>query len=144
MGLGQRFNKSRLLLGGPSRVSHQAAKVPAVEMGILVGHDIGKTGAAGGLRPMLKAVIQGLQEVFRELRRIRISRLDGASLGVGEFVMAEPHQIHHDPFGGKRDDRMQMRGNPRRRVECDREPDLLDIAIRNAVAACDAGAARRG
>jgi len=103
-------------------------------MRVFVGHYTGEAGALGGLRPMLEAVVKGLQKVFRKLWWMRISRFDSAPLRVGEFVIAEAHEIHHDPFGSKRDDRGQMRGNSRRRVHCDRKPDSLDINFRNAVA----------
>ena len=117
-------------------------------MRVFVGHYIGKACAMGGLRPMLEAVVKGLQNVFRKLWWMWISRFDSAPLRVSEFVIAEAHEIHHDPFRSKRDDRVQMRGNSRRRVQCDRKPDSLDIKFRNAVAlqeiACGVRTAARG
>jgi hypothetical protein len=57
---------ARSFFGNPSRVPHKAAKVPAVEKGILVGDYIGEAGTVGGLGPMLQAVVKGLQKVFRK------------------------------------------------------------------------------
>ena len=37
-----------LFFGNPRKVSHQAAKVPAVETGILIGHHVGEAGALAG------------------------------------------------------------------------------------------------
>ena len=47
-----------------------------MEMRVFVGHYIGEAGALGGLRPMLEAVVKGLQKVFRKLWWMRISRFD--------------------------------------------------------------------
>jgi hypothetical protein len=123
-----------LFFGNPRRVSHQAAKVPAVETGILIGHYVGEAGALGGLRPMLQAVVKGLQKVFRKSRWMRKSRFDSLALRIGEFVIAEAHQVHHYPFGSKCGDGVQMRGDSRRRVQRNRQPDFLDINFRNAMA----------
>jgi hypothetical protein len=87
--LGETTQYSRSFSGNPPRVSHQAAKVPAVEMRVFVGHYIGEAGALGGLRPMLEAVVKGLQNVFRKLWWMRISRFDSAPLRVGEIVIAD-------------------------------------------------------
>jgi hypothetical protein len=57
---------------GDSRVPHQAGKVAAVKMGVLVGHDIGEAGALGRFRPVLEAVVKRLEHVLRELRRTGI------------------------------------------------------------------------
>src|ERR1700754_3029397 len=61
---------------GPAGCSHQAAKIPPVEMWVLVGHDIGKTGALGCSRAMIEAVIERLEKLFGETGRVRIGRLD--------------------------------------------------------------------
>lgn len=87
-----------------------------MEMRILVGHDIGKTGALGGFGPMFNTVVESLQNVFRELWWMRVSRLDNAPLRLGEFVITEAYQIHHDPFGGQCRDGMQVYRNPWSRV----------------------------
>ena len=70
----------RLLPDSPARLPHQIAEVPATETRVLVGHYIGQTGALGGFRTVLEAVVKGLQEAFRELWRTRINCLDSAPL----------------------------------------------------------------
>lgn len=84
--------------------------------------------------PGKRLITKAGSTLFRKLWWMRISRFDSAPLRVSEFVIAEAHEIHHDPFRSKRDDRVQMRGNSRRRVQCDRKPDSLEIKFRNAVA----------
>lgn len=48
-------------------MSHQAAKISAMEMGIFVGDHVCKACALRRLRPMLDPVIKGVEKFLREL-----------------------------------------------------------------------------
>ena len=104
-------------------------------MRFLVRHHIGKTCTLGDFRSMLEAIVKSLQKVFCELRRMGISCFHFSPLSLGKRVITKADEIHHQAFGGKGCYRVQVRRNARRRMQGDREPDLLDIGFRNAVAA---------
>ncbi len=111
------------------------AEIHPLERRILVGQHIGLDIAKGGLGPVVDGVVEGLDDFFLEMVRARMPLHDGFALGLGELGKSNAKHVHFDTGADERDDRMHALRDARRRVQRDRGPHFLDVALGDAVAA---------
>ena len=52
---------------------------------------------------------------------------------VRELLVGDTEHVHLDASGDEGDDRVHMHGDTRRRVQCDRGPDEIYVALRDVV-----------
>src|SRR6185369_7304100 len=71
----------------PVRAADNAAEIAAVEVRLLVRDDVGLHVAKGRVRLVPDAVVEGLDDVFLELRRAREGLHHGLALVVGVFLV---------------------------------------------------------
>src|SRR5438270_7839414 len=100
----------------PLRTTDDSAEVHALELWILVRQYICLHIAECRLRPVLDAVIKGLDNVFFKVLGARIRGDDRFAISVGEFRISDSENIHLDTVGQQRNHRMHVLGNSRRSV----------------------------
>src|SRR5258708_40045030 len=102
-----------------------------MEVRVLVGEDVGLDVAERRVRLMLDPIVEGLDDVLLEMRRAGIGRDHGLALRIREFLVGDTEHVHLDASGDEGDDRVHVHGDTRRRVQRDRGPDELYVALRD-------------
>lgn len=102
-----------------------------MEMRILIGKNIGFDVTERRLRPVLDTVVEGLEDIFLEVRWAWMRRNYGAALSVGELLVVDFENVHFHARGDKGDDRMHVRGDSGSRVQRDSCPDEIEIGLRD-------------
>ena len=92
------------------------------------------TVAEGRLGLVVEAVVEGLDDLFLEAAGARVRADHGFALGVGELGKSDAEHVHLDAGGDERDDGMHVLRDAGRRVQRDRGPDRLDVALGDAMA----------
>src|SRR5450631_1290631 len=123
-----------LALPTPRGSSDDAAEIAAPEGRILIRQDICFHIAEGRLRFVLDAVIEGLDDVFFEMRRTRMCMHHRLALCVAVLGISEAKHIHFDAGRHQSYHGVHVLRDTRRRVQGDRSPDRVDILLRDAVA----------
>src|SRR5260221_426483 len=77
---------------------------------------------------------EGLDYVLLEMPTARVMRADLVALPRGEALIGDAEYVPLDAGRDQRHWRPHMPGNARRRVQRDRRPDILDVALADAVA----------
>src|SRR5439155_25479666 len=95
-------------LSRPGRGADHPAEILGPEGGILVGEHIGVDIAEGRLRPVVKAVVKGLDDLFLEAAGTRVGEDHGFALGVSELGKRDAKHVHLDAGGHERDDGMHV------------------------------------
>src|SRR5216683_904027 len=106
----------RDLLALPLRTADDTAEVHALELWILVRQYICLHIAECRLRPVLDAIVKGLDNVFFKVLGTRIRGDDRFAISVGEFRIGDSENIHLDTVGQQRNHWMHVLGNSRRSV----------------------------
>src|SRR5438270_261905 len=121
-------------LPAPSRSSNDTAEISVSEVRILVRQHVGVDVAEGRLRPVLVAVVEGLDDVFLEMGRTRMCMHHSLALRVAVLPVFYAEHIHFDAGGDQSYDRVHVLRDARRRVQGDRRPDHVYILLFDAVA----------
>src|SRR5271163_4337249 len=106
-----------MALAGPSGAADHAAEILGPERGVLVREDVGIDGAEGSLGPVVKAVVEGLDDLFLEAAGARMRANPGFALDIGELGIGDTEYVHLDTGGDKRDHRMHVLWDAGRRVQ---------------------------
>src|SRR3981081_3161403 len=92
-------------LPAPGGSSDDVAKIDAGEMRILVRQHVGVDVAEGRLRLVLVAVVEGLDDVFLEMRAARMRAHHRLALRVAVARIVDPEHVHFDAGHNQADDR---------------------------------------
>src|SRR6202022_3050008 len=122
-------------LPAPGGSSDHAAEIAALEVRILVRQHVGLDVAEGCLRLVLDAVVEGLDDVFLEMRRPRMGVHDRIAFRVAILGIAQSEHIHFDAGRHQSYDRVHVLRAAGGCAQCDRGPDGVDILLRDTVAA---------
>src|SRR3984885_15594349 len=121
-------------LPSPGRGADYAAEVAAPEGRIFVRENIGFHISEGCLGLVLDAVIEGLDDVFLEMRSTWMSVHHCLALSVGMFRIVYPQHVHFDAGRHQGYDRVHMLRNAGCRVQGDCGPDSFYVLLRDAKA----------
>src|SRR6266852_3061748 len=105
-------------LPAPGGSSDDAAKIAAAEVRILIRQHVGLDVAEGRLRFVLDTVVEGLDDVFLEMRRTRMCTDHRLALGIAVFGISQAKYVHFDARRQERDDRVHVLRDAGRRVQC--------------------------
>src|SRR6202011_1983836 len=83
-------------LPAPGGSSDDAAEIAAGEVRILIREHVGLDVAEGRLRLVLDAIVEGLDDVFHEMRSTRMCMHHRLALRVAVLGIAQPEHIHFD------------------------------------------------
>src|ERR1700731_1599983 len=120
-------------LSGPGGGAAHAAEILGPEGVILIGEHIGLDVAEGRLGSGMDGVVKGLDDLFLEAAGARVCVDDGFALGLSELGIRNAKHVHLDAGGNKRNDGMHELRNAGCRVQRDRGPDRLDVALGDAM-----------
>src|SRR5437764_14817525 len=73
----------------PARSPDHSAEIAALEAGVLVGEDVGLDVAERRVGLALDAIVEGLDDVFLEMRGARIGRGHGLALRIRALVIGD-------------------------------------------------------
>src|SRR5258706_8010334 len=121
-------------LPSPGRGADHAAEIDLGEVRVLIREHVGVDVAEGGLRLVLVAVVEGLDDVFFETRATRMCVHHRLALRVAVLGISEPEHIHFDARRHQSYDRVHVRGDTRSRVQGDRGPDRFNVLLMDSVA----------
>src|SRR6266851_1872603 len=125
--------RARMCLAGPGGGADHAAEIHGSEGGILVREHVGLDIAKGRLGLVVDAIVERLDDLFLEAARARVRADDRFALGVGELGKGEAEHVHLDARGEERDDGMHVLRDAGCRVQRDRGPHRLDVALGDAM-----------
>ena len=117
--------------GDPARVADQAAKVATNELGILVRKYVSLDVAEGGLRFLVDAIVERLDNLFFEVGCARILRDNSVSNLVGLLRIGKAEHVHLDTSGHECHNGMHVLRDARRRVESNCRPHSVKILLRD-------------
>jgi hypothetical protein len=115
------------------RAADHTTEISSPEMWVFVSQDVGLHIAESRVWFVFNPVIKSLDDILFETGRARIGCDYGIALRICEFVIGDAENVHFDPSGNERDNRVHMHRNAKRGVQCDCGPHHVDIILGDTV-----------